>query len=134
MNTLGLWFAGQVETRTRTQVEIQKIRAQQQFPTDVPNDELTNRTFSLAMDIGMYLGQVLLKNHPALRWEQPLGSKQFVDYGQPSLSGFGRVTLNPVGIVVTLAYGIVSGKRRGDGLREIFNIWSKMVPVTGASL
>lgn len=130
LDMLGQWFAGQVETRGRTQEEVQKIRNQQQFPMDIPNEELTNRTFSLAMDVGMYLGQVLLKTHPSLKWEQPLGSKRFVDYGQPSLSGFGRVTLNPVGIVVTFAYGLVSRKRTGSGLREIFDIWSKMVRQT----
>jgi hypothetical protein len=127
LDTLGKWFAGQVETRKRNQQELQAIKDRQTFPIEVPGEELTNRTFSLAMDIGMYLSQVLLKNYPSLKWEQPLGNKRFVDYGQPSLVGFGRVTLNPVGIVVTFAYGLTSKKRTGEGLREIFDIWSKMV-------
>ena len=127
LDALGQWFAGQVETRNRTKEELEKIQSRQVLPMDIPNQELTNQTFSLAMDIGMYLSQVLLKNCPSLKWEQPLGNKRFVDYGQPSLAGFGRVTLNPVGIVVTFAYGLISKKRTGEGLREIFVIWSKMV-------
>lgn len=127
LSTLGEWFIGQIETRDRTQEEVHEIRRRQEVQMDVPSEELTNQTFSLAMDIGMYLSLVLLKTHPSLKWEQPLGGKRFVDYGQPSLSGFGRTTLNPVRIVVTLAYELASKKRSGNGLREIFDIWSKMV-------
>ena len=63
LDMLGQWLAGQVETRCRTQEEIQKIGSQQKFPIDVPTWELSNRTFSLAMDVGMYLSQVLMKNY-----------------------------------------------------------------------
>jgi hypothetical protein len=41
------------------------------------------------MDIGMYFSQVLMKNYPSLKWEQPLGNKRFADYDQPCLVGFG---------------------------------------------
>lgn len=127
LDALGQWFAGQVETRSRNQEELQKIRSQQQLPMDVPNEELTNRTFSLAMDIGMYLSQVLLNNHPSLKWEQPLENKRFIDYGQPVLIRFSSAPFNPVRMVVTFAYGLVSKKKTGDGLRNIYTIWSKMV-------
>jgi hypothetical protein len=127
---LGEWFAGQVKTRPRTPEEIAEIQAASSFPIAIPEQELTNRTFSLAMDIGMYLSEVFLKTYPSLKWEQPLGGKRFVDYGQPSLGGFGNRTLNPVGIVVTFAYGLASKKRTGARLREIFDIWSKMVGPT----
>jgi len=127
LDTLGNWFAEQVETRKRNQQELQAIKDHQTFPIEVPGEELTNRTFSLAMDVGMYFSQVLMKNYPSLKWEQPLGNKRFVDYGQPSLAGFGPVTLNPVGIVVIFAYGLTNKRRTGAGLREIYDIWSKKV-------
>jgi hypothetical protein len=37
------------------------------------------------MDIGMYPSQVLLTNHSSLKWDQPFGGKNFIDYGQPVL-------------------------------------------------
>lgn len=131
LDTLGQWFAGQVETRKRTQDELQKIRTQQQFPVDIPEDELTNRTYSLAMDIGMYLSQVFLKNFPFLKWEQPKGDKRFVDYGQPSLAGFGTVTLSPVAVAVTLAYGLAKKTKTGKRLHDVYNYWAqRVVPPT----
>src|SRR5258707_224803 len=49
-----------------------------------PRWELTPRTFSLSADVGMYLCQVFVHNHPSLTWAQPMGSKRFIDYGHPS--------------------------------------------------
>jgi hypothetical protein len=131
LNQLGEWFASQVETRKRTQDEIQAIKDRQEFPIDISNETLAPRTYSLAMDVGMYLSQVLLRNNSSLKWEQPIGSKRFIDYGQPVLVEFSSAPLNPVGIVVTLAHGLVSKKRDGRGLRTIYDIWSKMaLPTT----
>jgi hypothetical protein len=130
LDMLGDWFATQVETRRRTEDERQEVASCSTHPIEIPGDELTNRTFSLAIDVGMYLSQVLLRNHPSLRWQQPLGSKKFIDYGQPVLVGFGAVSFNPVRMLVTMAYALASKKETGKGLRDLYNIWSKMVPVS----
>lgn len=128
LNLLGDWFAEQVETRPRTQDEIQEIEGRLIYPIEVPGEELTNRTFSLAMDVGMYLSQVFLKNYPALQWDQPFGNKKDADYGQPVLLGFGAVPFNPVWLLVTLTYGVVSKRKTGKSLRELYVIWSKLIP------
>jgi hypothetical protein len=127
LSQLGDWFALQVETRRRSEAEMEEMKGKQAFPIEASNNELTNKTFSLAMDIGMYFGQVLLTNHPSLKWSQDISDKKFVDYGQPLLVGFGSVPLNPVGIVVVLAYGLVSGKRTGDRLRQLYDIWQNQI-------
>jgi hypothetical protein len=123
---LGRWFAAQVQTRPLTTEEQEEFSAR--VPNPMQTTELTNRTFSLAIDLGMYLSQVLLRNHSSLQWDQPFGSKRFIDYGQPVLVGFaGNVPFNPVGMMVTLAYGLAKKTRPGEGLREICDIWSRMV-------
>ena len=129
LDLLGNWFATQVETRSRTEGEIQEIEDRLLFPIEVPDKELTNRTFSLAMDIGMYLSQVFLKNHPTLRWDQLFGKKKDADYGQPVLVGFSGVSFNPVWMLVTLAYGLVNKSKTGKRLRELYDIWANMVGV-----
>jgi hypothetical protein len=128
LNALGDWFATQIEVRARTQEEIDTFNAQTTYPIERSDRELTNRTISFAMDIGMYLSQVFLRNHPSLKWEQLFGSKRFIDYGQPVLSGFAeKAQLNPVSIIVTLAYGLLKGNRTGRRLRELYDIWSKSI-------
>jgi hypothetical protein len=127
LDTLGDWFASQIETRSRSRREVRSIQNRIGLPVDISHEQLTNRTFSLAMDVGMYFGQVLTKNHPTLRWEQPLNDKKFVDYGQPVLVGFSNAPLNPIRIAVVFAQSIASKKQTGSRLRELYNVWSNMV-------
>lgn len=123
LNTLGEWFALHVEVRKKTQEELDELKSQLTFPIDIPEEELTEATFSLAYDIGIYLSQVFLRNHMSLKWEQFLGSKRNVDYGQPILIGFGKVPFNPIRISIVLAYGISRGNRDSKGLKELYDIW-----------
>jgi hypothetical protein len=124
LDELGRWFEGQVETRRRAAEEVAATRAKLAFPIDVPGEQLTDRTFSLAIDLGMYFAQVILNNLPGTRWDQPFGSKKFADYGQPVIMGFGAVPLNPVRVMVTTAYGI-AGKKPAR-LRELYDTWARM--------
>ena len=124
LQELAAWFGGQVETRPKTGEEIDGLTAKLAFSIDVSGTQLTNRTFSLAMDIGMYFSQVVINNLDGTRWDQPLKNERFADYGQPVITGFGTVSLNPVRIVVTTAYGVARGKKAQ--LRELYDTWAKM--------
>jgi hypothetical protein len=124
LEDLGRWFETQVETRTKAAEEIAGTRAKLRFPIDVPGEDLTDRTFSVAMDIGIYFAQVVLKNMPGVRWDQPLGNKKFADYGQPVLMGFGTIPLNPIRVIVTTAYAIA--RKKPAKLRDLFDTWSRM--------
>jgi hypothetical protein len=122
--TLGAWFAAQVEARPRTPEELDEVTSRLSFPIDVPGEELTNRSFSLAMDVGMYFSQVIIKNLSGTKWDQPLRNEKFADYGQPVIMGFGTVPLNPVRVMVTNAYKAAS-KEQVD-LRKLYDTWAKM--------
>jgi len=126
IEALGLWLSRQVETRPRTNDEIDRIKVQSNFDVGVSGEELTNRTFSLAMDAGMYFGESLVSGYPHLQYYQPLNDKKFADFGQMVLLGFGRATLNPVRIVVTFCYGVASGKQGSKRLGEVYNYWLQL--------
>jgi hypothetical protein len=129
LETLGEWFAGEVKTRPRTPEEMAELNSRGDFLMSTPGVgvDLTNRTFSLAIDVGMYVARTFEHSYPQLSWEQLLDNKKFADYGQPVLTGFGPVPLNPVRIAVTMAYGLAFGKQTGKRLREIFDYWSNQV-------
>lgn len=93
--SLGRWFEGQVSTRPRTESELAELRASLAFPVDVAKVELTDRTFSLAIDVGMYLGQAVIARVPGARWEQALKNRKSADYGHVVVVGSGAVPLNP---------------------------------------
>ena len=126
LDLLGRWFAEQVAVRPRSENEMKFLEEKMKFPIDLPREELTTLTLSLAMDVGMYLSRVFMKNNAQLKWEQPLGSKKFIDYGQPVLVSFKPGPFNPVRMVVTLAYGLVGGRKTAKGLRDIYETWSNL--------
>jgi hypothetical protein len=127
LDALGEWFRRHVEVCPRSSEEMKNIRDKLAFPIEFPNLELTDKTLSIFMDIGIYLGQVLRKNHPALHWEQIINNKRFVDYGYPVLVGFTNAPLNPIRIVNVLAHSIANKTHMGKRLREVHNIWSNLV-------
>jgi len=127
LDLLGEWFSQIVETRQRTYLELEELRYNSPFPVDISTEELTDRTFSLSVDMAMYVSQVFIRSFPSLRWDQPFGSKRFISYGQPVLIPFDCGEFNPVHMMVTLAYGLVAKRKTGARLRAIFDIWSTKV-------
>lgn len=134
VETLGLWLLRQVETRPRPVEEIEQIKGATAFNFDVSGEELTNKTFSLAMDVGMYFGESLRCQHPHLEWHQPLKSKRFADFGQMVLLGFGQAALNPIRVVVTFCYGIATHRQTNKRLGEIYEYWSRLADETGKAV
>jgi len=124
LGPLGNWFATQVETRPKTSEEIQD-KHKLPFPEMVADEELTDRTISLAMDIGMYLGKTLQNNYGHLEWIQFLDNKRFIDHGQPVLVGFGKVPMNSFRIVTGLTRSIIDKRRTGERLRELYDYWAQ---------
>jgi hypothetical protein len=120
---LGRWCLTKVSTRKRTQGEMKVLR--RAFDIDHSEEELTDETISIATDVGMYLGQVVIANLPGTTWGQDLSSKRSIDYGQPGVKGFGKEALNPVRMCITSFYGMVSGLRSANDLMEIYDIWAR---------
>jgi hypothetical protein len=130
LDGLGAWFAAKVERREFTSEEIQAIKSKLIKPIEFATWDLTDETKSFALYVGMYYGEVALKNNPQLTWEQLLGSKKAADYGQPILNGVGVVPINPVRVAHSIAYGFAEGKRDGSELRRAYDHWAKLVMPT----
>jgi hypothetical protein len=125
LEPLGAWFMSNVQSRPCTEAEKFDMAAKVPYAIDVPTSTLTDQTYSVAADVGIYFARILMRLHPHLQWQLPLGSKKFVDYGQPVLEGFpSGVLLNPVRIATNVAYGAAAGKPSASKLRELVEVWS----------
>lgn len=96
------------------------------FPIDGSDETLTDRSLSIAMDTGMYLGAVLVSSLPGTSWIQEFGSKNSIDYGQPVVKGFGQMKFNPVRMCVTMSFGMLNGQTEPNSLVELYDIWAEM--------
>lgn len=125
--TLGAWFAGQVKVSKLTYEEKHKLRAQMVAHVAVPQTGLTERTFSIAFDVGIYFGEVIRRNVPGAKWTQRLGSRKNVDFGQAVLVGHGKVPLEPTRIAEVLANEFVGREEPVTALRDVYDIWARML-------
>ena len=66
LETVGHWLARQVETRPRAADEIARIKERGTFDVDVSGQELTTKTFSIAMEVGVYFAETLSGTIPSL--------------------------------------------------------------------
>lgn len=127
------WFPTQVGSR-RTTEEEKAAYVPGKIITVPPEWDLTSKTYSLCIDIGMYLSQVFLKAYPRLKWAQPIGSKNHIDYGQPVLIGFGKhINFNPVRMLTVQAYKLVPARNATYGIRNLYDIWSQNISIQTSS-
>ena len=124
---LGQWMAGQVSLRPKTDRELRAGAELSRFMTadhGSSSRELTEESFSIAFDVGLYLAAAMMEACPGLRWSTEPG-RRFVDYGQPVLRPFvGDVPMNPIRLAIVQAYGLTQGLRRPEELAEIYDFWS----------
>lgn len=130
LDGLGKWFFENVTIRKRSGTEIENIYSNgpDWFKNiEIPDYELTDRTLSFSIDIGMYLSQVLMQNIPDLRWKIGPKPMKSIDYQQPVLTGTGKLNFNPIHITITLAYGIANRTKGPERLRELYDIWANLL-------
>lgn len=128
LKALGKWFCSVVTTQKKTAEEIERELAgmserARKLGMGIHQDwTLTGESFSIAMDVGTYLGEVFRKQFPGLRWSLLTRPKSHVSYNQPVLEG-GKMKIDPIDLVVIMAWGIADGSKGPDRLFELYNIW-----------
>jgi len=130
LERLGQWFHEHVITRERTDEEKETIygTAPEWFRSvEIPDWELTNQAFSLAMDIGMYFSRVLEKNVLGLKWKMVKKPKNDIDFQQPVIAGSGRRELNPIRIMIVYAYSLADDTRGPERLKGLYYIWASLL-------
>lgn len=96
------------------------------IPVEIDDWDLDEVTYSIALDIGIYLGEVLKTHCQQLKWDVVLKDKRFIDYGCPVMTGFGKSVMNPMRICAVMARGIVRGVADAGRLFELYQTWLKL--------
>jgi len=110
LDPLSRWFEKQVETRKKTKEELEADRALLGKFGEPEDWTITERTASIAFDVGIYFGQVVLVNVPGAKWSQVLRGKRNFDYGKPVIIYPGGVPLEPINIIIVSAFKVARGK------------------------
>lgn len=124
LDLLGFWFFTQIGKRDFNPQELISIEGSIERAVDFANWELTEKTKSLAFYVGMYYGEVAVKNRSGAKWHQSISSKSHADYGQPIISGEGIPPINPVRVAHSIACRVVDGNADGKALRQAYDYWA----------
>lgn len=126
LTPLGTWWGTSVETRPRTDEDRELLFSAgpaRLAIVDTRDWELTERTFSIAVDVGMYIAKVLLCDNPNFSWRLEKGNRRGISYNQPVLVGTGYSPFNPSHFAVVGAYAIASGEDGAARITRIFSTW-----------
>lgn len=114
------WLKSHIECVKLTKEEYEFKRKSIPDYIDIMDWRFSDDTFSNIINVGLYLGEVMIHKHPDLKWEQYL--KKTVDYGQMVIR-VGQIEMNPMRLVNVTCLKIV--KNKPDSLLEIVQIWER---------
>ena len=124
------WFLRQVAYRPMTEEEKREVENQiSETPLfvgviPVPQATFTDETVSICFDIGLYFGEVLIKNIPSLKWVQKLSSTNYIYYAQPVLSKpISKVPVNPRASIEGIARRILDKDVEEITFEMLYNKW-----------
>lgn len=120
LEVLDRWLVNHVECVKLTKEEYELKRKLIPDYIGINDWRFSDETFSNIINVGLYLGEVMIHKHPDLKWEQYL--KKTVDYGQVIIR-VGKIGMNPMRLVNTICFKILDN--RPDSLLDIVHIWEE---------
>lgn len=89
----------------------------------LPRNDLDDQSYSLCVDVGMYLGEAWRRDIPGLDWSVVTKPKSSVDLHQPVIQSLGgKFHLNPRRLAYVFALKIADGKPAED-LGDYYDRW-----------
>lgn len=134
LSELGEWYYNQVDIQTPSSEFIAAYEKRNQF-AGVLSSRLScipsSVTLSLAVDIGLYFGGILIRNSNRLQWAF-LDDKNDIDHNQAVVTGFQSnegfsFHCNPVGLIHTLALQFIDRREPPTRLLDIYDFWHQLV-------
>ena len=122
LEVLHKWLVNHVECVKLTKEEYEWKREHIPDYIDISDWRFSYDTFSNIIDVGLFLGEVMIHKHPDLKWEQCLNGKKNIDYGQMIIR-VGKIEMNPMRLVNIICLKTVENKP--DSLLDIVHIWEE---------
>ena len=128
---LGEFFMQAIDTEKKSPEEYEAERAKFPAYIPIPEETLTIRSLSLAVDAGIYWGEVMIRNHKNMHWEQnTTRNKRDADRGYMMINlnhNSKGPDVNPMHINQIAASAIADRTRTSDRLYELYNIYCEKV-------
>lgn len=122
---LGDWLAINIETEVLSKDEYESKRKETPEWIEIPNWDLSLKSRSLLVDIGIYFGEVFINNHTGMYWKQYYSkSKIEVDNGHMVIQ-FKKDNMNPVWLLYILGLKLATKSESTNCLYNLFKRWQE---------
>lgn len=122
------YFKSHIETVIKSEEDMRK--EMEGAPEWVIESELKDRRFPstetliVAMDLGMYLGETLVRNFPVLYWGFIIKPKNHVSVNRPVILGLKhKMDIDPWSVIHVMCLHVVRESHDQRGLREMVDVW-----------
>lgn len=133
------WFlqTARIEKTPREELERMKEGAKTFGESWINREQFTVATRFIMRDVGIYVGECFVRNHPQLQWAYNDKPKNYVDGRQPVISGFrfrgddgseGDMVVNPIRLVEGAGAEFFSGMPKETDLFDCFMEQTQWIP------
>jgi len=124
LNEIGSWIKQNLYTEKISTEKYKQKRLSIPDYINIRDWDLTNETYSKLIDIGIYFGEVFIKNHTNLKWEQFFSKiKNDSDHGHMVIKGFGKDRLNPLRVSYIIGLKMIDNKSNETGIFKAYTTW-----------
>lgn len=129
LKELGIWLKQNVEIEKIPEIEYKKKRLETPDYIELNDWDLTIKTRSLLVDVGIYIGEVFIHTYPQLQWEQCISTRKN-DVNQGHMIIKMKKDFNPVWIMYIVGLGLADDTKDETCLINVFKNWSKYISST----
>lgn len=120
---IGRWLETSIKSEMMPEEEYEQLRSLYPPEIDIEKWDLTDLSYSILYDVGIYFGESIIHQFPNLKWMQYLStSKLNVDIGHMVIqTKYKNCPMNPIGLIRILGLKLIEKKENGNLLIELFN-------------
>ena len=123
LSEIGKWLEISIKSEQMPEEEYERLRRLYPPEIDIEKWDLTDLSYSILYDVGVYFGESIIHHFPNLKWMQDISdSKLNVGVGHMVIqTKYKNCPMNPIWLVRILGYKLIEKKKDGNLLIELFN-------------
>lgn len=123
LSEIGKWLETSIKSEQMPEEEYRRLRSAYPPEIDIEKWDLTDLSYSILYDVGVYFGESIIHQFPNLKWMQYISaSKLNVDVGHMVMqTKYKNCPMNPIWLIRILGFKLIDKKKDGNLLIELFN-------------
>ena len=125
---LNLFLLNSIKSENLSKQELEEKKKRVPTYITIQDWDLTVKSRSLLVDVGIYWGEVIIYNNNSLHWEQFFSrNKNDNDYGHMVIMLKNSQRINPIWLMYIQGLKIIKGTVSQTFLNDLYSIWTSYI-------